>query len=119
MNLEKVKQINGHMIVKNADVKTNNTAINGVFLTGGSSVQLSGGGAGSNMMLIAPNAEVSLTGSYSINGTVIAKTFEMGGGTRSVLSSPSDTTGFPFGSTAPAADPEPEDIISSEPIIEN
>ena len=118
LNLEKIKQINGNMIVKNAGVKTNNTIINGVFLTGGSSVQLSGGGAGSNMMLIAPNAAVSLAGSYSINGTVIAKTFEMGGGT-SLSYQAIDTTGFPFGSTAPAADPEPEDIISSEPIIEN
>lgn len=118
LNFGEIKQINGNMIVKNADVKTNNTIINGVFLTGGNSVQLTGGGAGSNMMLIAPNAAVSLTGSYSINGAVIAKTFEMGGGT-SLSYQSIDTTGFPFGSTTPAADPDPEDIISSEPIIEN
>ena len=118
LDLGKIKQINGNMIVKNAGVKTNNTIINGVFLTGGSTVQLSGGGAGSNMMLIAPNAAVTLTGSYSINGTVVAKTFEMGGGT-SLSYQAINTTGFPFGSTAPAADPEQEDIISSEPIIEN
>lgn len=118
LDLGKIKQINGNMIVKNAGIKTNNTIINGVFLTGGSTVQLSGGGSGSNMMLIAPNAAVSLTGSYSINGTVVAKTFEMGGGT-SLSYQAINTTGFPFGSMAPAADPEPEAIISSEPIIEN
>ncbi|CZQ91728.1 PilX N-terminal domain-containing pilus assembly protein [Trichococcus collinsii] len=118
LDLGKIKQINGNVIVKNAGVKTNNTIINGVFLTGGSTVQLSGGGAGSNMMLIAPNAAVTLTGSYSINGTVVAKTFEMGGGTRLSYQA-INTTGFPFGSTAPAADPEQEDIISSDPIIEN
>ena len=70
------------------------------------------------MMIIAPNADVSLTGSYEINGTVIAEKFEMSGGTS--LKYPAiNTTGDPFRSTAPAADPEPEDIISSEPIIEN
>lgn len=118
MDLEKIKQINGNMIVKNADVIAKNTSINGVFLTGGSRVQLSGGNVDSNMMLIAPNADVSLTGSYSINGTVIAKTFKMEGGT-SLFYKDLDKTGFPFGMTTPAADPDPEDIISSEPIIEN
>nr|WP_321293195.1 PilX N-terminal domain-containing pilus assembly protein [uncultured Trichococcus sp.] len=118
LDLGKIKLMNGNMIVKNADVKTNNTSINGVFLTGGNTVELSGGGAGSNMVLIAPNAAVSLTGSYSITGSVIAKTFAMGGGTR-LSYQVIDTTGFLFGSAAPAADPEPEDIISSEPIIEN
>jgi hypothetical protein len=29
-----------------------------------------------------------------------------------------NTTGFSFGSTAPAADPKPEDIISAGAIIE-
>lgn len=118
LDLGKIKLINANMIVKNAAVKTNNTAINGVFLTGGSTVELSGGGTGSNLMLLAPNAAVSLTGSYAITGSVAAKTFVMGGGT-SLSYQAIDTTGFPFGSAASAADPDPEDIISSEPIIEN
>lgn len=118
LDLENIKQINGHMIVKSADVKAKNTSTNGVFLTGGSSVELSGGNPDSNMMLLAPNAAVSLTGSYSIKGTVIAKTFEMEGGT-SLKYAAVDPTGFPFGSTEVVADPDPEDIISSGTVIEN
>lgn len=118
LDLGKIKLMNANLIVKNADAKANNTSLNGVFLTGGSTVELSGGGTGSNLMLLAPNAAVSLTGSYAINGTVAAKTFAMGGGT-SLSYQAIDTAGFPFGPAAPAADPEPQDIISSEPIIEN
>ena len=117
LDLENIKQISGHMIVKSAGVEAKNTSIKGVFLTGGSSVALSGGNADSKMMLIAPNAAVSLAGSYSINGTVIAKTFKMEGGT-SLKYADVATTGFPFGSTEVVADPKPEDIISAGAIIE-
>lgn len=111
--------INAHIIIKEAKVFANTTKINGILLTGGDEVELSGGISGSNMMLIAPKAAVSVIGSYSINGTVIAKTFKLEGGRASLKYAAINTTGFPFGSTAPAADPEPEAIISSEPIIEN
>ena len=117
-HLDNNNKINGHMIVKNANVKVGSVAINGVFLIGSKSVQLTGGNAGSNMMLIAPNAAVTLKEGYSIQGTVIANEFNMSGGA-SLKYAAINTTGFPFGSSAPAADPEPEDIISSGAIIEN
>jgi Tfp pilus assembly protein PilX len=117
-HLDNNNKINGHLIVKNANVKVGSVAINGVFLIGSKSVQLTGGNAGSNMMLIAPNAAVTLKEGYSIQGTVIANEFNMSGGA-SLKYAAINTTGFPFGSAAPAADPEPKDIISSEPIIEN
>jgi hypothetical protein len=111
--------INGNIIVKNnIDIFANSLSIKGIFLTASKSVQLTGGNAVSNMMLIAPSAEVSLQGSYSINGTVIAKQFSMNGGT-SLTYKDIDTTGFPFGgSSVPAVDPKPEDIIIAGPIIE-
>lgn len=117
-HLDNNNKINGHMIVKNANVKVGSVAINGVFLIGSKSVQLTGGNASSNMMLIAPNAAVTLKEGYSIQGTVIANQFDMNGGA-SLTYRAVDTTGFPFGSSAPAVDPKPEDIISAGPIIEN
>ncbi|WP_434351258.1 PilX N-terminal domain-containing pilus assembly protein [Trichococcus flocculiformis] len=117
-HLDNSNKINGHMIVKNANVKVDSIPINGIFLTGSKSIQLTGGNASSNMMLIAPDAAVSISGSYSINGSVIANQFDMRGGARLEYASV-DTTGFPFGPSAPAVDPEPEDIISAGPIIEN
>ncbi|WP_321434359.1 PilX N-terminal domain-containing pilus assembly protein [Trichococcus flocculiformis] len=110
--------INANIIIKEAAVSANTTKINGILLTGGSSVVLSGGNADSNMMLIAPKAAVSLMGSYSINGTVIANSFDISGGA-SLKYADVATTGFPFGSTGTVVDPKPEDIISAGAIIEN
>ncbi|MGA9518004.1 MAG: PilX N-terminal domain-containing pilus assembly protein [Trichococcus sp.] len=110
-------KINGHVIVKKADISVNSIPINGVLLTGGNNVSLTGGNT-SNLMLIAPNAAVNLLRGYAVKGTVIAKTFQMDGGA-SLTYQPINTAGFPFGSAAPAADPEPKDIISLDPIIEN
>ena len=110
--------INANIIIKEAAVSANTTKINGILLTGGDQVNLSGGKVESNMMLIAPKAAVSLTGSYAISGTVIAKTFDMSGGTLLKYAAVA-TTGFPFGSSAATADPDQEDIISSGAIIEN
>lgn len=104
------------------------TNINNISFNGGGSANITlvylgdtaldfAGNAVYNMMLIAPNAAVSLTGTCSINGMVIAKTFKMFGNA-SLNYAAVKSTGYPFGSTASAADPEPEAIISSEPIIE-
>lgn len=107
-------------IGKNEDVEISNSTINGVFLTDSEEVSYSGDtpGGPSNMMLIAPNAEVSLENSYSINGSVIAKTFKMNGGSKLTYKA-IDTIGFPFGSSGTTSDPKPEDIISSGTIIED
>ena len=110
--------INANIIIKDAPISANTTKINGVLLTGGDKVELSGGASGSNMMLIAPNAVVSLTESYTIKGSVIAKQFSMSG-SASLEYAAIDTSGFPSGGTsAPADNPELGDLISSWPIIE-
>jgi len=111
--------INANIILKEADISANTTRVKGILLTGGDEVELSGGISGSNMLIIAPNADVSVTGSYSIIGTVIAKNFKIEGGNANLTYGFVDISGFPFGPSAPAVDPEPEDIISAGPIIEN
>ncbi|MGB6178769.1 DUF7305 domain-containing protein [Carnobacterium sp.] len=121
-DFEGITQMNSNIISlgEDEDVEISNTNINGVFLTDSDEVSYSGGtpGGPSNMMLIAPNAEVSLDGGYLINGSVIAKTFEIKGGA-SLSYKPIDTTGFPFGSSGTTTDPKPEDIINSGTIVED
>ncbi|WP_320164510.1 PilX N-terminal domain-containing pilus assembly protein [uncultured Trichococcus sp.] len=116
--------INGNIIIKSSNPHANvnvdiggGATINGIFLTNGNKVNVHDGAKG-DLALIAPTGIVTFNGSGPINGTVIANQFDMSGGA-SLTYAAIDTTGFLFGSAAPAADPEPEDIISSEPIIEN
>ncbi|UJF14839.1 pilus assembly PilX N-terminal domain-containing protein [Jeotgalibaca sp. MA1X17-3] len=87
--------INAHLLVKTANINASSTQINGVLLSGSSSINLSGGGGGSNLMLIAPNASVNMSGSYTINGTVIANSFQISGGAKLIYEEV-DTTGFPL-----------------------
>lgn len=121
-NFNNVTKMNAHVIVlgNKGPVNINGSTINGVVLTDNQNVNITGynGEGSSNMMVIAPNGNVTLSNA-AINGTVIAEKFEMANDGASLTFAAVNTTGFPFGSAAPAADPEPEDIISSEPIIEN
>ena len=114
--------INANIIIKSSHANVNvviagGVTINGFFLTNGKKVDVNNGAKG-NMMIIAPTGTVNLNGSGLISGTVIANQFDMRGGARLEYASV-DTTGFPFGPSASAVDPEPEDIISAGPIIEN
>lgn len=111
-------KINGHMLVKKANVSVSSVPINGVFLTGGKKVEFSGGSPGSNMMLIAPKADVVMIGSYHLRGTIIANKFEMNGAA-TLEYAPVDTTGFPFGSSGTVTKPKPEDIVNSGTIVED
>jgi hypothetical protein len=121
-NFNNITKMNAHVIVlgNKGPVNINGSTINGVVLTDNQNVNITGynGEGSSNMMLISPNGNVTLSNA-AINGTVIAEKFEMVNDGASLTYAAVNTTGFPFGSTAPAADPDPEDIISSEPIIEN
>nr|WP_319219417.1 polymer-forming cytoskeletal protein [uncultured Trichococcus sp.] len=118
-DFEKITKMNAHVIVlgNKGPVNIKGSSINGVILTDNKNVSIEEYGA-SNMMLIAPDAKVSLSGGASVNGMVIADKFDISGGA-SLTYADVATTGFPFGSTEVVADPDQEDIISSEPIIEN
>lgn len=107
---------NANIIFKKSDVTANTTNVNGVLYTGGKSVVLGGDTSNSSVMLIAPNAHVYMTGSYSIQGNVIADTFKMDGGTK-LTYKVIDTTGFPLDSGG-TIKPTLEDLITDGPIIE-
>ena len=117
-----ITKMNAHVMVlgNKGPVNINGSTINGVIMTDNQNVNHTGynGEGSSNMMLIAPNGTVTLSNA-AINGTVIADKFEMANDGASLTYAAIDTTGFPFGPSAPAVDPEPEDIISAGPIIEN
>ena len=92
--------------------------LNGLLVyPGNGDVKLSGGNKTSNAIIITPNAKVSITNGYSLNGTVIANTFKLEGGA-SLTYKPIDTSGFPVGSGGPSKTPTLEDLLQSGPILE-
>lgn len=101
-------------------VKISNTTINGIFLSDSSEISFSETHADgpSNIMLIAPKAEVTIKNGYEVNGTIVAKKFILKGGA-SLSYTDIKTTGSPFGSSGTTTDPKPEDIISSGIIKED
>lgn len=120
-NFKEITKMNANIISlgKDNEVEIKNANINGVFLTDSDEVDFSGStpGGSSNLLLVAPNAEVSMEGSYTITGSVIANEFEIEGGA-TLEYKEFDTSGFPFGSSGTTTDPKPEDIINSGVIIE-
>ena len=111
--------VNANIIIKQADISANTTQINGVILTNGKNVSLSGGKSNSNLFLIAPKAKVNVTGSYTINGSVIANEFYLSGGDASLIYNPHiDTSGFPGISGGATSTPTLEDLLQSGPILE-
>lgn len=119
-----INKMNGNVVAigNYSPIIIKNSTINGLFLTDSKEVSLVGNNKdrSSNMMLIAPSkdAAVSMLGSSSINGTVIANTFNLSGDAN-LTYAPVDTTGFPFGSSGTTTDPKPEDIIDSGTIVED
>ncbi|APZ50196.1 hypothetical protein BW721_11505 [Jeotgalibaca sp. PTS2502] len=68
------------------------------------------------MVMIAPYADVTFRGKYSIHGTIVAKTIKLNGpGT--IVFKKIDTSGFPMAS-GESVSPTLEDLIESGPIIE-
>lgn len=120
-NFKEITEMNANIISlgKDDEVEIKNANINGAFLTDSDVVDFSGStlGGSSSLLLVAPNAEVSLEGSYAIKGSVIAKEFEIKGGA-TLEYEKIVTSGFPFGSSGTTTDPKPEDIISAGVIME-
>ncbi|QII81438.1 hypothetical protein [Jeotgalibaca arthritidis] len=108
----------GMTLVK--EVTINNLGIiNGVFLTDSSQVSYSGGNFNgpSEMVMIAPYAEVKLSSHYSIHGTIVAKTIKLNGQGTIEFNKEIDTSGFLMAS-GESVSPTLEDLIESGPIIE-
>lgn len=73
--------INGNIFIKDADLDLGGSGqINGNIITGGENVRIDGAGGNNSRVVYAPNAHVHMTGSGSINGSVVSKSFEGHGG---------------------------------------
>ncbi|WP_373820935.1 hypothetical protein, partial [Jeotgalibaca porci] len=68
------------------------------------------------LLLIAPNAKVTMSQGYNVNGTIVSKEFEIGGGSW-LKYKEVNTDSFPFGGTGGNTQQDKE-LISSEPTIE-
>jgi cytoskeletal protein CcmA (bactofilin family) len=69
--------INGNIFIKDADLSLGGSGqINGNIITGGENVRIDGAGGNNSRVVYAPNAHVIMTGSGSVNGSVVAKSFE-------------------------------------------
>lgn len=111
-------EINGNLIFTKSSLSANSTLIRGIVLVGGDNVSLHGGrGVNSEVLLIAPNGKVNLSGSYSIKGNVVGESFEMSGGTNLAYKK-IDSSNFPFALENSSSDPDISDLFISTPIIE-
>lgn len=109
-------KINGHFIVKEADLAISTIPINGIFLTGSKNVDLSGGVSNPNLLIIAPFGNVSMKGSYTIYGGVVSKNIKIDGDSKLFYKEIS-TEGFPLQNSQKEETPK-LDLINSDPIIE-
>lgn len=57
-------------------------AFTGTIATGGKSVKIKGGSAANSKLILAPNAKFELSGGSRVYGSVIAKSFDVSGGSR-------------------------------------
>jgi len=81
MNIGGNIPINANIFIKDADLQLGNSGyINGNIITGGSNVNIDGAGGNISRVVYAPNAHVSMGGSGSVIGSVVAKTFQGTGG---------------------------------------
>lgn len=111
-------EINGNLIFTRSSLSANSTLIRGIVFVGGNNVSLHGGRkANSEVLLVAPNGKVNLSGSYSIKGNVVGESFEMSGGTNLTYKK-IDSSNFPFALENSSSDPDVSDLIISTPIIE-
>lgn len=108
--------INANIIIEKATLSANTTKINGIIYSGGPRVSLDGSASGSKIMLIAPKAEVFISGSNDMLGTVIANNFTLNWGKLNYA--PIDTSSFPVGSGGATSTPTLEDLLKSGPILE-
>ncbi|AZP03677.1 PilX N-terminal domain-containing pilus assembly protein [Jeotgalibaca ciconiae] len=120
-NFSDITSIRGNIVSvnNNANITITNSSINGVFLTDNPTVSYTGGNKGrsSNMVMIAPNSDVILESGYNIDGTIIANRVTLNGGGQ-LRYKEIDTSSFTSGSSNGGVEVSPEDIISSEPIVE-
>ncbi len=76
-------KLNGNIFINSSDLIISGGAqIKGSIVALSKNVTLSGGSLVLNSMIYAPNAKIFATGSGTVNGTVLAKSLDMSGGSR-------------------------------------
>lgn len=117
-NFSELTYMNANVFsINNSDALTiNNSSINGIFVTDSESVSYSGGNPSrqSNLIMIAPAADITLGEGYYINGTLIGNKVTLSGG-GNLMSKIIDSAGFYFDG---GAENEAIDLINSDPTIE-
>lgn len=117
-NFSELTYMNANVFsINNSDALTiKNSSMNGIFVTDSKSVSYSGGNASrqSNLIMIAPAADITLGEGYYINGTLIGNKVTLSGG-GNLMSKIIDSAGFYFDG---GAENEAIDLITSTPIIE-
>lgn len=117
-NFSELTYMNANVFsINNSDALTiKNSSINGIFVTDSKSVSYSGGNPSrqSNLIMIAPAADITLGEGYYINGTLIGNKVTLSGG-GNLMSKIIDSAGFYFDG---GAENEAIDLITSTPIIE-
>jgi hypothetical protein len=88
----------GNVFIKDANLTIGGSSgITGHILTGGTNVEINGAADAYTRLLYAPNAHISMTGSSTLKGSVISKSFDGGSGNRiAVTYEPIDESTFPF-----------------------
>ncbi|GEM00600.1 PilX N-terminal [Halolactibacillus halophilus] len=107
------QKIKGSVYVKQAPIElTGGGGFYGGYLAANSNSVSFSGGTFSEMIVIAPKADVSVTGGAKINGAMLAKTYAGSGGTSIQFQNLSDIT-FPFGNASDV------DLIIKNPVSES
>ncbi len=106
-------QINGSFYAEDANITmTGGGGIKGNILTGGEKVSISGGVKADPTMILAPNAEVKLSGGGSVNGAIYADNFTANGGATVNYKKP-NVESVPIGPGI--KDPEPAPPVQTGP----
>ena len=104
-------QFYGSLINNTANVTlAGGAGVYGNILSGGTSLKISGGVNTNGQYIVAPNADLNLTGGGTIKGTVLTKSINASGGT-------SITFGKPL-LPLPSDNQQPTIIIPEEPVTE-
>ncbi|MDQ0232809.1 DUF7305 domain-containing protein [Metabacillus malikii] len=110
------QKINGSLFAEDANIIfTEGSGFYGHVVTGGKSIEISGGSSSYTRVFYAPNANFKLLQGGSLKGIIVAKSLKLSGGTNITFANSTET--FPF--YPDKSDISLENIIEAKPIRES
>lgn len=107
VKLDGAQKIFGSLYAEDANIHvTGGGGFQGNIFTGGKNVTISGGGSAQSSLILAPNADVKLTGGGNVKGAIYANTLYADGGTIVKYKKPTIETG-PFAPSPEIPGPNP------------